>query len=81
MMAAVLNWYTLIFLIGKLAMYVKRLLDIVPSAPSGIILIIVPHIPAVAQVKSIYLSTFPFELLVVLLLFHIITIQGKYCYN
>ena len=64
-------------------MCVKRLLDIVPNAPiaSGIILIIVPHIPAVAQVKSIYLSTFSFELLVVLLLFHIITIKGKYCYN
>jgi len=44
------NWWTLRFFIGKLAMCVKRLLDIVPSAPkiSGIVLIVVPH-TAVAQ--------------------------------
>ena len=41
------------FFIGKLAMCVKRLLDIAPSAPkiSGIILIVVPHTRCSSIVK------------------------------
>ena len=56
------NWWTLRFFIGKLAMYVKRLLDIVPSTPkiSGIVLIVVPHTRCYSIGKSIYLSTFSF---------------------
>jgi len=39
------SWWTLRFFIGKLAMCVKRLLDIVQSVPkiSSTVLIVVPH--------------------------------------